>query len=497
MSITAGLRFDVPVFENTAYNNANANALTFRDETGAPVQYDSGKMPGANILWSPRLGFNYDVNSDQKTQIRGGTGVFTGQPLYVWISNQLGNTGVLQGSTSNDTASNQTTTQFPFSTNVDRYKPTNVTGAPAASYELNVTDENFRFPQVWRSNLAVDRRLPRRHHRHRGVHLQPRRQRHLLHQRQPAGGADGVCRRRHPAALDQQPHQQRHRQPGDERDRDEEPGHRPRLEPRVLGVEADVARPVDPHRLQLRRSQEHHRPGLDRLRVVVGQRLAGRSRTTRAWATRVRRRATATSPASATPSDTSSWGATSVSLFWEIAHDRQHQLHLRRRLERRRRNGDLIYIPRNTSEMNFAHVHGGRDHVHRGAAGRRVRATSRRTHLSAHRGEYAQRGAVFLPLVHRADFSLTQDVQEHQGQAQRRPVPHRRPELRQPAQLRLGRRHARHPQQHPDNAGGRRGRTSRLSHAGGEQRAGEPVCTSGRAASPTSTSSSQLRYSFN
>ena len=98
LSVTAGLRFDVPVFENTAYNNANANALTFRDETGAPVQYDSGKMPGANILWSPRLGFNYDVNGDQKTQIRGGTGVFTGQPLYVWISNQLGNTGVLQGS---------------------------------------------------------------------------------------------------------------------------------------------------------------------------------------------------------------------------------------------------------------------------------------------------------------------------------------------------------------------------------------------------------------
>ena len=88
----------MPVFENTAYNNANANALTFRDENGQPVQYDSGQMPGANILWSPRFGFNYDVAGDQKTQLRGGTGVFTGQPLYVWISNQLGNTGMLQGS---------------------------------------------------------------------------------------------------------------------------------------------------------------------------------------------------------------------------------------------------------------------------------------------------------------------------------------------------------------------------------------------------------------
>src|SRR4029077_10041143 len=103
----------------------------------------------------PRFGFNYDVSKDQKTQVRGGSGVFTGQPLYVWISNQLGNTGGLQGSF---TTAN--TTAFPFSTNIDKYKPTNVTGAPATSYELNVTDTNFRFPQVWRSNIAVDRRLP-------------------------------------------------------------------------------------------------------------------------------------------------------------------------------------------------------------------------------------------------------------------------------------------------------------------------------------------------
>ena len=35
-----------------------------------------------------------------------------------------------------------------------------VTGAPATSVDLAVTDPDFKFPQVWRSNLAVDRRLP-------------------------------------------------------------------------------------------------------------------------------------------------------------------------------------------------------------------------------------------------------------------------------------------------------------------------------------------------
>ena len=49
------------------------------------------------MLWSPRVGINWDVAGDQRTQVRGGTGVFTGRPLYVWISNQIGNTGVLTG----------------------------------------------------------------------------------------------------------------------------------------------------------------------------------------------------------------------------------------------------------------------------------------------------------------------------------------------------------------------------------------------------------------
>jgi hypothetical protein len=52
------------------------------------------------------------------------------------------------------------TTVRPFNPNPDAYKPTNVTGAPASSYELALTDADFKFPQVWRSNIAVDRRLP-------------------------------------------------------------------------------------------------------------------------------------------------------------------------------------------------------------------------------------------------------------------------------------------------------------------------------------------------
>ncbi|NOT26644.1 MAG: TonB-dependent receptor [Acidobacteria bacterium] len=155
LTLTAGIRLDVPSFDDTAYPNPAADALIFRDETGSPVQYSSGSLPSAKILWSPRVGFNWDVAGNQQTQVRGGTGVFTGPPLYVWISNQLGNTGVLQGSLLED---NPTTR--PFTPDVNRYKPATVTGAPAASYEFDVTDNDFKFPQVLRSNIAVDRRLP-------------------------------------------------------------------------------------------------------------------------------------------------------------------------------------------------------------------------------------------------------------------------------------------------------------------------------------------------
>ena len=97
VTLTAGLRLDVPMFDDTGYTNPNVDLLTFRDETGAAVQYQSGKLPDPKVLWSPRFGFNWDLASNQNTQVRGGTGVFTGKPAYVWISNQIGNTGMLTG----------------------------------------------------------------------------------------------------------------------------------------------------------------------------------------------------------------------------------------------------------------------------------------------------------------------------------------------------------------------------------------------------------------
>ena len=154
VTVTGGLRVDVPRFGDTAFNNPAANALTFRDADGSSVHYNTGALPETTAYWSPRVGMNWDVNGNQKTQVRGGSGLFSGKPPYVWISNQIGNTGVLYGFI--DT---RNTTAYPFNPNPDKYKPA-ATGGTAASYELNVTDQSFRFPQTWRTNIGADRKLP-------------------------------------------------------------------------------------------------------------------------------------------------------------------------------------------------------------------------------------------------------------------------------------------------------------------------------------------------
>ena len=155
LKLTGGVRVDIPFFGDNGYVNPEMDTLKFKDENGAIVQYRTEKLPDPKPLFSPRLGFNWDVFNDRTTQVRGGTGVFTGQPAYVWISNQIGNNGMLTGF-----EQLENTKIRPFKPDPDAYKPKEISGKPAASYELALTDPNFKFPQIWRSNLGVDQRLP-------------------------------------------------------------------------------------------------------------------------------------------------------------------------------------------------------------------------------------------------------------------------------------------------------------------------------------------------
>ncbi|MEZ5196226.1 MAG: hypothetical protein R2764_07465 [Bacteroidales bacterium] len=67
--ITAGIRLDIPVFMDDPLERPG-----FNDTTVAKLQqyYDlkgarSGQMPKSQFLWSPRVGFNWDVKVMQRS----------------------------------------------------------------------------------------------------------------------------------------------------------------------------------------------------------------------------------------------------------------------------------------------------------------------------------------------------------------------------------------------------------------------------------------------
>jgi hypothetical protein len=158
LKLTFGLRGDAtsfPSFNEPKYTNSYVPALTFRDG----VKLETNKFPGTTLLWSPRFGFNWDVKDDKTTQIRGGLGIFSGRVPYVWLSNQLSNNGVLFGSKTITTAADLK--NYPFNPDVNVYKPSaaSLTNLQPTAYNLAVTDPNFKFSQVFRGNLAVDKQF--------------------------------------------------------------------------------------------------------------------------------------------------------------------------------------------------------------------------------------------------------------------------------------------------------------------------------------------------
>lgn len=160
LRLTFGLRLDLPTFndeptENPAFNQAFA-------EFGV----GTNRVPGMQAMFSPRLGFNWDATGDKSTQIRGGVGVFTGRVPFVWISNQYTNTGNEFGRVfvARGNESPQNPGDFPEEFRF-RADPFNQPEAPFFGLservsEINVTDPDFKFPQVLRGNLALDQLLP-------------------------------------------------------------------------------------------------------------------------------------------------------------------------------------------------------------------------------------------------------------------------------------------------------------------------------------------------
>ncbi|HXK11490.1 MAG TPA: carboxypeptidase regulatory-like domain-containing protein [Vicinamibacteria bacterium] len=406
--LTYGLRLDVSAFGDTGYDNANADTLTFRDAAGNPVQYDSGKLPDTRVLWSPRLGFNWDVSGNRTTQVRGGTGLFSGPPIYVWISNQVGNTGTLTGF-----AQLSNTTARPWNPNPDAYKPTTVTGAPPPSYELALTDPNFKFPQVWRNNVAVDRRLP--------WDLVATGE--FIYSKDINGisyiNANLPAAQTALVGADNRPRWTNNRINANVTDNT------------VLGNQntgyswhASATIQKTFHQGFLKAAYSY---GVSRNTVDPGSIAYG------SWTGNQISRDPNNPPVANTEYfpgnrvfvagsyrfDYLKFGATTFSFFWQGYNNGVASYTYAGDLNGDGGTGnDLLYIPRNQSEMNFqTFTSGGKTYTAAAQAAAWDAYINQDGYLSQHRGQYAERNGVLLPMVFRLDFSVNQDLFKNLGGA--------------------------------------------------------------------------------
>jgi len=148
LKITAGVRVDIPTFPTTPAKN---DSVPFYFP-----QYRTDQIPSGNMLWSPRVGFNWDVTGERTTQVRGGVGIFTGRIPYVWMSNNFGNTGMFTAEV-NNVGQGIVFNPDPRSQYISGDPGTGLT--PKLQSEIDVVDPKLKLPQVMRFNLGVDQEL--------------------------------------------------------------------------------------------------------------------------------------------------------------------------------------------------------------------------------------------------------------------------------------------------------------------------------------------------
>ena len=149
LTVTAGMRFDVQIFpDDPLYNPKFAQDFPGRS---------TSEIPNA-LIYSPRLGFNWDVFNNKSTQVRGGAGIFGARTLGVLYTNQYGGTGVDFKRTSQNFGG---TGNPPLTPGFFSPDPAN---QPRASRvlapEIDITDTDFESSQLARTSLGIDQKLP-------------------------------------------------------------------------------------------------------------------------------------------------------------------------------------------------------------------------------------------------------------------------------------------------------------------------------------------------
>ncbi len=154
LKLTLGIRGDISTFDDTPVNESfNTNTIPLIEAAGYDLAgAQTGQFIDPQLYLSPRFGFNYDLNGDQSTQIRGGFGIFTSRVPLVWPGGAYNNNGLNRGTYIGEDA---------FNPDINSQPPGEVdVNNPSPSGDIDLFVKDFRIPQVWKTNIAVDQKLP-------------------------------------------------------------------------------------------------------------------------------------------------------------------------------------------------------------------------------------------------------------------------------------------------------------------------------------------------
>lgn len=158
--VTPGLRIDYSAVGNQPVTDPALNGVT--DNNSANPTYTNTSFSQLNNKWlgkaalSPRIGFNWDVNGNQSVVVRGGTGIFVGRMPFAWLGYAYTLNGTTYGNIDYKPASGSV---VPLAINPLYLKDTvSKYGGPNASAtrEVDLIDNNFKLPTIWRSSIAAD-----------------------------------------------------------------------------------------------------------------------------------------------------------------------------------------------------------------------------------------------------------------------------------------------------------------------------------------------------
>ncbi|PCE62837.1 TonB-dependent receptor [Sediminicola luteus] len=154
LKVSFGVRVDIPYWDdgkvNDDFNNRTIPLLEAngKDLQGARV----GQTIDPSIHLAPRLGFNWDVNGNRSTQVRGGLGVFTSRLPLVWPGGTYNNNGVTGGFMFRF---NQ-----PFESDIQNQFTDPAPGSGGVGGNIDLLAKDFKLPQVVKYNIAIDQKLP-------------------------------------------------------------------------------------------------------------------------------------------------------------------------------------------------------------------------------------------------------------------------------------------------------------------------------------------------